>query len=228
MIKQSALALAALVGGVSVQAQEASALSVTVDVTYVSDYVFRGAQLDNASIQPSIEAAYGDFYAGIWHSTALKSRLNGTETDLYAGYGFALSDTFSLDVGITRYLYEAASGDDSTEAYIGLSADVLLSPSVYYYYDFDNETSSYIASIGYSLPVDAINASLDFSGTFGFIQKPAGQDYTYGSVGAAVPFALSETATLTVGGEWVINDTRALQSGKRQQLVGSIGVSIGF
>ena len=95
MIKQSALALAVLAGGVSAQAQEASALSVTVDVTYVSDYVFRGVQLAGASVQPSVEASYGDFYAGIWHSNAVSGTNAGfdSETDLYAGYGFAINET---------------------------------------------------------------------------------------------------------------------------------------
>lgn len=231
MIKQSALALAVLAAGVSTQAQEASALSVTVDVTYVTDYTFRGQQLDNASIQPGIEASYGDFYAGIWHSSALKKRVGGTETDFYAGYGFAVNDTISLDAGVTRYTYEAAKGDDSTEVYVGLTADVLLSPSLYYYYDFDNEKSSYIGSIGYSLPVDAINASLDFTGTVGFIQAPNSSDYTYASIGVAIPYALSETATLTVGAEYIYNDSKTLagfQNDKSGFLVGSIGLSIGF
>lgn len=234
MIKQSALALAALVAGVSVQAQEASALSVTVDVTYVSDYAFRGQKLDTASIQPSIEASYGDFYAGVWHTSAISGNSGATETDFYAGYGFAINETLSLDVGVTRYTYNGGGGlaggtDDSTEVYVGLSADVLLSPSLYYYYDFDNEVSSYIASVGYSLPVDAINTSLDFTGTFGFIQAPASSDYTYASVGVSIPYALSETATLTAGVEYIYNDTsRGYDGSSRDGLVGSVGISIGF
>lgn len=227
MIKQTSVALAALVAGVTAQAQEASALSVTVDVTYVSDYVFRGAQLDNASIQPSVEASYGDFYAGAWHSSALSGNNGATETDLYAGYGFAITDTLALDAGVTRYTYNGGSNGDTTEVYAGISADVLLSPSVYYYHDFDLEISSYIGSIGYSLPVDAINVSLDFSASLGYIQIPS-EDYTYGSVGVSVPYALSETATLTAGVEYIVNDTTAFSSGKKEGIVASAGVSIGF
>jgi uncharacterized protein (TIGR02001 family) len=232
MIKQSALVLTALVAGVSAQAQEAaaeaSALSVTVDVTYVSDYVFRGKQLDNASIQPSVEAAYGDFYAGAWHTSALSGNSGLTETDLYAGYGYAINDTLALDAGVTRYTYNGGSNGDTTEAYVGVSADVLLSPSAYYYYDFDLETSSYIGSVGYSLPVDAINTSLDFSASVGYIQIPS-EDYTYGSVGVSVPYALSETATLTVGVEYVYNDTKnTFFNGDQDGVVGSAGISIGF
>ncbi|MEN9840484.1 MAG: hypothetical protein RL376_284 [Verrucomicrobiota bacterium] len=231
MIKKTALVLAALVAGVSAQAQDAagSSLSVTVDATYVSDYVFRGVQLADASLQPSIEAAYGDFYAGVWHSDSLKGGV-GTETDLYAGYGIKLSDTFALDLGATRYVYESADAADSTEAFVGLKADVLLSPTLYYYHDFDYEISSYIASVGYSLPVEAIKSSLDFSASYGYIQR-AGDDYSYGSVGVAVPYKLAENATLTVGADYIYNDTNtvaAFQNGKSALLVGKIGLAIGF
>lgn len=239
MIKKTALALAALVAGVSAQAQdaaaEASALSVTVDITYVSDYVFRGAKLADASVQPSVEAAYGDFYAGAWHTSELSHNDGDTETDLYAGYGFAVTDIISLDAGVTRYTYDGGSGDDSTEVFVGAAADVLLSPSLYAYYDFDYENFTVEASVGYSFPIDAIKASLDLSGKVGYVDldTPVGSidDYTYFVAGVAIPFALSETATLTVGGEYIYNteDTLAgFNSGDDDILVGKVGISIGF
>ncbi len=231
MIKKTALALAAISAGVSAQAAEAakSDLSVTVDISYVSDYVFRGVQLDNASIQPSIEAAYGDFYAGAWHSDGLSSD-NGSETDLYAGYGFKLNDQIKLDAGVTRYTYNGGSNGDTTEAYVGASANVLLSPSLYYYHDFDLEVNTLEASVGYSLPIDAINASLDLSGKLGNVSS-AGQDYTYGVVGASVPYKRSETATLTVGLDYVINDSETIANfggGDNDIIIAKAGLSIGF
>jgi uncharacterized protein (TIGR02001 family) len=232
MIKKTALALAALVAGVSVQAQdaapEASALSVTVDVTYVSDYVFRGVKLADASIQPSVEAAYGDFYAGAWHSSELSNNNGGTETDLYAGYGFAVTDIISLDVGGTAYTYSGGSSDDTLEAFVGASFDVLLSPTLYYYYDFDNDESVVEASIGYSIPLDAIKASLDLSAKYGWVAPDAGEQRVYGVVGAAVPFKLSETATFTVGVDYIINDGGDFIDGDEDGIVGKAGVSIGF
>lgn len=242
MIKKTSLALAALVAGVSAQAQdasEASSLSVTLDVTYVSDYVFRGAKLADASVQPSVEAAYGDFYAGIWHTSELSNTTaNATETDLYAGYGLAVTDTISLDGGVTRYTYEGGSGSDSTEIFLGAAADVLLSPSLYAYYDFDLENTTVEASIGYSFPIDAINASLDLSGKVGYVDLGDGDvrsavedNYTYFVAGAAIPFKLSETATLTVGGEYIYNTedtTASFPGGEDDILVGKVGISIGF
>lgn len=230
MIKKTALVLAAITAGVSAQAQEASKasdLSVTVDVTYVSDYVFRGQKLAGASIQPSVEAAYGDLYAGAWNSSSISDN-TPSEIDFYAGYGFALTDTLSLDAGLTRYTYEGGSGLDSTEAYVGASLDVILTPSVYYYYDFDNNVSTLEASIGYSLPIDAIKASLDLSAKYGWVLPDAGEQRVYGVVGAAVPFKLSENATLTVGVDYIVNDADNQIDDSESGLVGKAGISIGF
>lgn len=239
MIKKTALALAAIAAGVSAQAQEsASALSVTVDVTYVSDYVFRGQQVASDSIQPSIEASYADFYAGIWHSNDINS--SGTsETDFYAGYGFSLNDNIRLDAGVTRYTYNGQSGGDTTEVYVGASFDVLLNPSVYYYYDFDREANTVEVSIGHSFAIDAINSSIDLSAAAGYVSKQgtaAGQindDYTYYVVGASIPYKLSETATLTVGVDYVLNDTESASGfsatgNDDDKFVGKVGISIGF
>lgn len=237
MIKQTALVVAALAAGASVQAEEAqaSALSVTVDVTYVSDYIFRATNLGNAAIQPSVEAAYGDFYAGVWASNAISNTDDLSEVDLYAGYGLAIDDTFSADVGVTRYTYEGGSAIDTTEAFVGVSADVLLTPSVYAYYDFDLDNTTFELSVGYSLPVDAIHTSLDFSAAAGYVDLgdaiAGNDDYTYYSVGVAVPYKLSETATLTAGVDYVYNneDTVAgFNGGDNDVIVGKVGISIGF
>ena len=232
MIKQTALALAAISAGVSAQAAEAakSDLSVTVDVTYVSDYVFRGAKLGDASIQPSVEAAYADFYAGAWHTSEISHNDGATETDFYAGYGYKLNDKIKLDAGATAYTYNGGGNNDTIEGYVGVSVDVLLSPSVYGYYDFDLDVATVEDSIGYSIPVDAIKASIDLSAKVGNVSAP-GEDYTYGVAGVAIPYKLSETATLTVGADYIINDSSSITgfSGDGDDIVvGKAGVSIGF
>jgi hypothetical protein len=113
--------------------------------------------------------------------------------------------------------------------YAGLKADVLLSPSVYYYYDFDHETSAYIGSIGHSIPVTQLGVSLDLSATLGYVQSPGGNgsDYTYWGAGVAVPYQLSETATLTGAVNYTSLDRH--RSGIEQdQVVFSVGLAVGF
>lgn len=234
-MKKTILALAAIAAGVSASAQEAansSDLSVTLDVTYVNNYVFRGAVFAEDSIQPSVEATYGNFYGGVWYSDDVNNTAL-SETDLYVGYNLAINETFSADFGATRYLYDGQSGSDSTEVYAGIKANVLLSPSVYYYYDFDREVSSYIGSVGYSVPVEKVGIAIELSATYGYIQIP-NNDYSYWGVGAAVPYKLSETAKLTAAVNYTHADSDNLPaavgaSGNNQdQIVFSVGLSVGF
>lgn len=235
-MKKAIVAIAALAAGITASAAEAAKndLAVTLDVTYVSSYVFRGALLANDSIQPSVEASYGDIYAGVWHSDDVNN-VAVSETDFYAGYNLSINETFSADLGITRYTYDGGSGADSTEVYAGLKANVLLSPSVYYYYDFDREVSTYIGSIGHSIPVEKLGVSLDLSASFGYVQIPGnGQDYSYWGVGVAVPYKLNDKATLTAGVNYTHADSHNLPAGAgsiardQDQVVGSVGLSIGF
>jgi uncharacterized protein (TIGR02001 family) len=241
MIKKTTLALAALVAGVSAQAQEeANSLSATLDVTYVTDYIFRGVRLAEASVQPSFELGYAGAYAGVWHSDAVSNSAPDafdSETDLYAGYGFDVSDTISLDALVTRYTYNGGSAGDSTEIGLGASVDVLLTPTVYAYYDFDLETFTVEGSVGYSFPIEAANLSIDLSGKIGYVKAddvPAGvtDDYTYFVAGVAVPYALAENATLSVGVDYVYNTEEEIagfnSSNDNDILVGKVSVTFGF
>jgi uncharacterized protein (TIGR02001 family) len=230
MIKNTILALAALTAGVSTQAAEAaqaaqaaksSALSVTADISYVSHYVFRGLLVADDAVQPSIEATYGDFYAGVWYSDALDSfdqgngGITSSETDLYVGYNYKVSESIKLDVGVTRYLYEGQSTDDTTEFYIGASFDTFLKPSVYAYYSEEANNAgvaTYTASIGHSIALGFIHSSLDLSALVGFVNAYDNEEYVYGVLSAAIPYKLSENATLTVGVDYVANDDDRLDT----------------
>jgi uncharacterized protein (TIGR02001 family) len=233
-MKKTILALAALAVGASAYAQESakSALAVTLDVTYVSDYVFRGLKLADASIQPSVEASYGDFYAGVWHSNDINSSAGASETDFYTGYNLAINETFSADVGVTRYTYNGSGSSqfNSTEAYAGIKADLFgLSPSAYYYHDFDYEVSSYIASIGHTIAISQVGLSLDLSATYGWIQAPksTGGDYSYWGAGVALPYSLSETATLTAAVNYTHVDRSNFEP-FQDRVVFSLGLAVGF
>ena len=231
-MKKTILALATLAAGLSASAAEGQSnqLAVSLDATYVSTYVFRGLETAGASIQPSLEANYRDFYAGVWYSDDFAGQV-ASETDLYAGYNFALTETFSADVGLTRYLYERQIGD-STEAFVGLKANVLLSPSLYSYYDLDNESTTYIASIGHSVPVAKLGLQVDLSALVGLVQRTNGAaDYNYWGVGAAIPYQLSENAKLTAAVNYTnVGDAEPTGgiSSEQDQIVYSLGVSIGF
>ena len=246
MIKQSILALAAVSAGTAAYAAEAAKsndVAFTLDVSYVSDYVFRGVKVSDSALQPSLEATYADFYAGAWHSNEISDNTPAPtvadpipvqdETDLYVGLKHKLDDTFSADVGVTRYLYNGGSQIDSSEVYVGINANVLLSPSIYAYYDFDKEVATYIGSVGYSLPIEAIKSSLDFSASVGFVDINGGQEYLYGVAGVAIPYKLSDTSTLTVGVDYIANDDDNIAGvqtlgGGNDTVVAKVGLTVTF
>lgn len=76
-----------------------------------SRYVWRGLQLggEDASIQPGVEYAVGNFAVGAWAAYSLGGTNDAQEFDLYVSY--AISDAIS--VAVTDYYFPAgASGHD--------------------------------------------------------------------------------------------------------------------
>ncbi len=122
--------------------------SASVDV--MSQYVWRGWQLsDDSVIQPSVGITYEGLGVNIWSNydndtTAI------TETDYTLNYTFSI-EKFGFDVGYIFYTFPD-SDFDTQEIYASASYDVILSPSLTIYYDFDEGDGAFIvASIGHSI-----------------------------------------------------------------------------
>lgn len=229
-MKKSVLILAALLAGVSLRAEEASSYSVTLDFPYTTKYVFRGVELARQSFQPSVEVGVGNFAAGLWTNQPILDNTDN-EIDFYAGYSASLSDTWSLDVGGCLYYYpelDASSGADNTtfEPYIGITGTVGdVSPGLYLYYDLTLKALTVEGQLGYSVPLSPAGASLDFSLNLGRVDPDAGSGYTYYSIGASVPFKLSESGTLTLGINYAHNSISGIEN---SSFFGTAGVTIGF
>lgn len=104
------------------RAQEKVEAKVGADL--VSEYVWRGQNLGNASIQPSISIAYQGFSLNAWGSVGITSE-DAKELDLTLGYsngGFSVSITdywfntqpkyFEYDSHHTSHVFEAQLGYD--------------------------------------------------------------------------------------------------------------------
>jgi len=230
-MKKSVLIIAALMAGLSLRADEAkSSYSVTLDFPYTTKYVFRGVELARQSIQPSVELGVGNFTAGIWTNQPLVDNTDN-EIDFYAGYSTALSSGWSLDTGVCLYYYpelDASSGADTStwEPYVGITGSVgSFSPGVYVYYDLTLKNLTVEGQLGYSIPLEPAGASLDFSLNLGRVDPDVGDAYTYYSIGASVPFKLSESGTLTLGVNYAHNN---LPGGDSGTFYGTAGITIGF
>lgn len=226
MKKIAAIALAAAVSGASLSAQGESSYSITMDFPYVSDYVFRGIQFGDDAIQPSVEFATGDFYAGIWTSLPISNRSSmgwEDEYDFYAGYGVALSDAWALDFGATYYYYPS-SGSHLFEPFVGAAGDLGggFSASFYYFYETEDEVSTYQVDLGYSIELSD-TSTLDLAGAYGIASDP--YDYNYWSVSATFNVAMNDAAGAYLGAVLTDNDIAGDTS---EDFYFITGVSVGF
>ena len=211
-MKKTALLLAALLTtGAWLSAADpapASSYSITTDFTYATKYVFRGVQYAKGAFQPSIKVTSGDFYAGAWMSAPVDKGYE-LEIDYYAGYGFKLQDGWSLDLGTTLYTYPGLNGggDKATfEPYLGLNGSLgAVTSATYAYYDFTLDVFTIQETLGYSIPIDD-KTSMNWSATLGRAEPDAGSGYTYYGLGVAIPYKVSDKATVTVGAQYADHD----------------------
>ncbi len=116
------LAMASLILAVPAMAQDKVEVNVGADV--VSSYIWRGQDLGNVSIQPTLSIGYKGFTLTGWGSTGF-SKEDTKEFDLTLGYavkGFSVSVTdywfnngpgyFHYSAGNTAHVFEAQVGYD--------------------------------------------------------------------------------------------------------------------
>ncbi len=205
------ISIAALLGTTAMApAAFAQDVSVSTSIDYVTDYIFRGAQLGETSVQPGIEVSVGDFTIGGWASTGIgeNSVLSGDEFDLYVGYSLSLSDTIGLDLGATYYHYPQGGGFFATEGgaagtyeiSAGLSFDTALSPSVAAYYDLTIDAFTLEGGIGHSVAAGE-NTSFDLGLTLGLVDGD-GFSYEYGLASASLGYSFTDDVSTYIGANY--------------------------
>jgi len=213
----------------------ASMSTAAVDVTaaYTTDYYFRGTQLAQSIIETAVDYSEGDFYAGVWTAQPFEDAEDGSqienEIDYYAGYGFALSDIASLDIGATAYVYpELDEGDDVTvEPYIGIAFDTVLAPSLYIYYDVTLEAMTIEGCIGHSFEIDEAS-SIDFGLSVGNVSPDEGDSAIYYLLSAGYGYSIGETASFSLGVNYTDGDDALVGGNTDDGFYASIGLSVGF
>lgn len=265
----ASLAIAGAAAGLSAQSTGSSIsdLSITGTFDFETEYVFRGKELAQQSFQPSVEFGFpvlgGDLYAGIWTNMPINDKTaaiaagrpagyESNEIDFYTGFAYPVTDMFTVDVGFTYYWYPEVSGftgvlGRSREIYVGATADVILSPAFYIYYDFDLEQWVLEGSIGYSFElgeyVGTEGLSLDLGAYLGWLnanayngnQRAGAQKwnnaYWYGGITADLVYAFSENVASSIGVRYSFNNDGTFSSfGGAQGSENNIwfGATLGF
>ncbi|TVR54153.1 MAG: hypothetical protein EA425_02460 [Puniceicoccaceae bacterium] len=228
MKKTIALAVIGSLAGLSATTQ-AQDYSLSTDFTFVSQYVFRGQELADNTLQPSIEFSMDNFYAGIWAALPIENRSSGgwgDEIDFYAGFEVPIDETLSVDIGATYYYYPTDS--NTFEIYAGITADLEgFTPSAYLFYDFDLKVWTLEGSIGHSIPLPELGASLDLSASVGIVEPNSGSGYLYWGVDVTTPYQINENAMLNFGVHYATHD-RSRAFANKNHLWWSASVTIGF
>jgi uncharacterized protein (TIGR02001 family) len=150
---------------------------VSASMAFSNMYLWRGQNISSgsAAISGSLDYSHeSGFYAGVWGSNESASFLgvNGTETDLYAGFAGKAGE-FSYNISYWWYLYPQGAG---------LGPETGLS---------DTDLSEAVLTVGYG-PVSAgIYMGVDTE-----LQGVEGSDYFYYTLG----FNFLEKFNLTYGG----------------------------
>jgi len=193
---------ASVISCASASAQDAS---ITLTGEYVSEYVFRGVTFAGQAFQPSAEASYGKFTAGVWASIALgeESEVFADEVDFYASLGWDLSESVSGELGGILYHFPQLGGvfdigeDEAgtVEVYGALDFDVLLSPSLAAYYDIHLDTLTLEASTKYGVEItDDVLFEVSLDG--GLVEANEGLNYQYGKLSGTTFYDLLDYVTI--------------------------------
>jgi hypothetical protein len=161
-----------LILGVSAGSMYAAETSGSASVDFMSNYVWRGQKLSNSMVvQPSAGITYGGFGANLWANYDTGTNEHN-ETDLTVNFSNSV-DKFSYDVGYIFYALDGSgtdgSGNDTQEIYLALGYDMLLSPSLTVYLDFDEGDGAFIVasvSHAFELPQELsidVGASISYA-----------------------------------------------------------------
>ncbi len=163
--------------------------TVDLEVAFNSKYVWRGiVVVDDWVAQPSFTAGIGGFTFNAWADYMLTNQNDRKneidEIDLTVDYTFEL-DKFSIPVGMIRYTFPGSDLNDTTEFYVGVSYDWIVTPSITFYKDVQESNGWYVlGSLDYSVDLpklgDKVSWALAVGASIGY-GSDDNNDFYYGS-----------------------------------------------
>lgn len=149
-------------------------VETTIGADIVNQYIWRGQELGDVSLQPTLGIAYKGLSLTAWGSVGLSNKDNTKEFDLTAAY-----TTGGFHIGVTDYWFNTPN-----ERYFAYSA---------------HETSHvFEANVGYDFGIASLNWYTNFAGNDG-VNKDGKRAYS-SYFEANVPFKLASCEwTATIG-----------------------------
>jgi hypothetical protein len=152
--------------GFSATAQDK--IETTISADFVNQYIWRGQDLGDVSLQPTLGIGYKGLSLTAWGSVGLTDPLDTKEFDLTLAYTIG-----GFNIGITDYWFN-----------IGLDPD-----GRYFKYDAHGTNHLFEANIGYDFGFASLQAYTNFAGNDGMNKDGKRAYSTY--VELAAPFKLA-------------------------------------
>ena len=154
-----------LVMSMTTHAQE---IETTISGDIVSSYIWRGQDLGNVSLQPTLGIGYKGFSLSAWGSVGLSEPADTKEFDLTLGYTIG-----GLNIGITDYWFNSGLDPENR----------------YFMYDAHGTNHVFEANIGYDFGLASVQWFTNIAGNDG-VNKDGKRAYS-SYVEVAVPFKLA-------------------------------------
>ncbi len=165
-MKKIVLFALGLVASMTTYAQEEVETTVKADI--VSNYIWRGQDLGNVSVQPTLGIGYKGLSLTAWGSVGLSQPADTKEFDLTLAYTIG-----GLNIGVTDYWFNSGLDPENR----------------YFKYDAHGTNHVFEANIGYDFGFASVQWFTNFSGNDG-LNKDGKRAYSsYAEV--AVPFKLA-------------------------------------
>ena len=151
--------------------QAESEVSYSANLGFMSDYMYRGIHQSSSSAMGGFDIEYGSFYVGTWFADLqedgwVDGSHRGFEYDVYAGFGFDLTDSISASVGYTIYRYTDkganAFDDDYDEVNLGLGFAISEDASIAIDYAVGENTATDQSETDY----DVLTIAVDYLGMY--------------------------------------------------------------
>ena len=159
------LAMGMILGGTALAQEE---LETTISGDIVSNYIWRGQDLGDVSLQPNLGLAYKGMSLTAWGNVGLTDPTDTKELDLTLGYTIG-----GLNISVTDYWFN-----------VGLDPDCR-----YFKYDTHGTNHLFEANIGYDFGFASLQCFTNFAGNDG-INKDGDRAYS-SYIETKVPFRLA-------------------------------------
>ncbi|MBN2753945.1 MAG: hypothetical protein JXR81_03650 [Candidatus Goldbacteria bacterium] len=206
----------------------AADLSGNIYTAGVSKYLWRGQQLSEGfAVQPGFNLNLGNLSFGYWGSYDIEAG-QYSESDYTFSFSESLPglDIISLGAGFTVYTFPYAdpAANNDTEVFGTVSADVVTSPYVKFFYDPTFGAGGYLeAGISYSVELEAFEPYASVTGGYNFGQwgYEASASVVLGTIG--VTYTLDKFSA-TLSGSYQL----ALDAQYENDGFGTLSVDYGF